>query len=165
MRYRPGMQRFARDVRRQGFTIVELMTALVISGILAGMAVTRSKTTIEQARIAKAIGDIRALQAEIQGYEVAGSALPLNLAEIGRDQLLDPWGRPYVYINFAAVSHGPGVPPGARRDVFLVPINSTFDLYSRGPDGQSQPPLPAGPSQDDIVRGNDGGFIGVARKF
>ncbi len=159
------VQRTAGDLGSRGFTIVELLTGLVITGILAGMAVVRSKSTIEQARIAKAIGDIRALQAEVQGYEVAGSALPLNLAEIGRDQLLDPWGRPYVYLNFEAVAHGHGVPPGARRDVFLVPINSSFDLYSLGPDGVSAPPLPAGPSQDDIVRGNDGGFIGLARKF
>ncbi len=161
----PELQRTARRRNRRGFTIVELMTSLVITSILAGMAIVKSKATIEQAKIAKAIGDIRAIQVEIQAFEVGGQPLPLSLVDVGRAQFLDPWGRPYEYINFDAVSRGGGVPPGARRDVFLVPINSTFDLYSRGPDGQSRPPLPAGPSQDDIVRGNDGGFIGVARKF
>ena len=76
--------------------------------------------------------------------------------------MLDPWGRPYVYNKFPP---GRRVPPGARRDRFLVPINSTFDLYSMGKDGRSNPPLQGGPSRDDIVRGNDGGFIGLATKF
>ena len=58
--------------------------------------------------------------------------------------------------------HAP--PAGARRDRFLVPINSTFDLYSQGKDGNSVPPL-SGPGADDIVRGNDGGFIGLGSRF
>jgi general secretion pathway protein G len=46
-----------------------------------------------------------------------------------------------------------------------VPVNSTFDLYSLGPDGKSSPPFTAAPSQDDIVRANDGGFIGLASDY
>jgi general secretion pathway protein G len=43
-----------------------------------------------------------------------------------------------------------------------VPINSDFDLYSVGRDGQSAPALTARVSHDDVVRANDGGFIGLA---
>ena len=39
-----------------------------------------------------------------------------------------------------------------------------FDLYSQGKDGASVPPL-SGPGGDDIVRGNDGGFIGLGSRF
>ncbi|MFN0180299.1 MAG: hypothetical protein ACKVZ0_15975 [Gemmatimonadales bacterium] len=122
---------------------------------------TKSKAAINAARVTKAIGDIAAIQADIQGYEIAGNSLPAGLVDVDRDQFLDPWGRPYVYLRFSA---GP-VPPGARRDVFMVPINSSFDLYSLGEDGASAPPLTAARSKDDIIRGNDGGFIGLARKF
>lgn len=145
-----------------GFTLVELLATVVILSILATMAVVKSRKAVEQAKIAKAIGDIRTMQAEIQAFEAASQPLPADLAAIGRAAFKDPWGRPYEYLVFDPTKP---VPPGARRDVFMVPINSTFDLYSRGPDGASNPPLGSGPSRDDIVRGNDGGFIGVARKF
>ncbi len=46
-----------------------------------------------------------------------------------------------------------------------MPINSQFDLYSRGRDGASQPPLTAGPSLDDVVLANDGGFVGLAAEY
>ena len=146
-----------------GFTIVELLTVLVVLGLIVANAAPRLQAVIEQARVARAIGDIRAIQADIQGYEAGTQALPASLAVVGRDQLLDPWGRPYVYFDFST-SPGP-VPPGARRDRFLVPINSSFDLYSLGKDGVSAPPLLAAQSHDDVVRGNDGGYIGLGRKF
>jgi general secretion pathway protein G len=31
-----------------------------------------------------------------------------------------------------------------------------------GPDGQSEPPLTAAESKDDIIRANDGGYVGPA---
>ncbi len=58
-----------------------------------------------------------------------------------------------------------GSPPGARKDHFMVPINTDFDLYSMGPDGASVPPLTARASRDDIVRANDGQFVGRASDF
>ncbi|MEW6683930.1 MAG: hypothetical protein AB1451_13595 [Nitrospirota bacterium] len=53
----------------------------------------------------------------------------------------------------------------ARKDQFLVPLNSTYDLYSMGPDGDSKPPLKAKMSQDDIIRANDGQYIGLAADY
>ena len=53
----------------------------------------------------------------------------------------------------------------ARKDHSLVPINTDFDLYSMGPDGRSSPPLTAKASRDDIVRANDGAFVGVAADY
>jgi general secretion pathway protein G len=52
-----------------------------------------------------------------------------------------------------------------RKDKNLVPINSEYDLYSVGPDGDSVPPLTAQPSRDDIVMANDGKFIGLASDY
>jgi general secretion pathway protein G len=53
----------------------------------------------------------------------------------------------------------------ARKDGFLVPINSDFDLYSMGPDRESKPTLSNPVSRDDIIRGADGAFYGLAEKF
>jgi general secretion pathway protein G len=79
---------------------------------------------------------------------------------------MDPWGRPYVYFPFPPSKGKGGAPPaGARKDRFLVPINSRYDLYSTGKDGGSAAPLTAKSSRDDIVVANDGGFVGRASKF
>jgi general secretion pathway protein G len=53
----------------------------------------------------------------------------------------------------------------ARKDKNLVPINSEFDLYSAGRDGDTLPPLVAKPSRDDVVRANDGRFVGLASTY
>jgi general secretion pathway protein G len=61
---------------------------------------------------------------------------------------------------------GGGSPPAQpRKDRFLVPINSDFDLYSMGKDRESVAPLTAKQSHDDIVRANDGAFVGLASEF
>lgn len=60
---------------------------------------------------------------------------------------------------------GAGANGQARKDRNLVPINSDFDLYSMGRDGQSAPPLTAKVSRDDIVRANNGGFVGLASDY
>lgn len=149
---------------RGGFTLVELLTAIVIMGMLAGLGLPKLHEMVEQARVAKAIGDIRALQADLMAFEAGDQPLPVSLAAIGRGGLLDPWGNPYVYNNFS-LSKAKGIPAGARRDRFLVPLNTTFDLYSMGRDGASIPAISNGNGADDIVRANDGGYIGLGRKY
>ena len=52
-----------------------------------------------------------------------------------------------------------------RKDKFLVPINSDFDLYSMGKDGESVPPLTSKKRRDDIIRANDGQYIGLAEGY
>ncbi len=53
----------------------------------------------------------------------------------------------------------------ARKNKSLVPLNTDFDLYSMGPDGKSKPPLTVKVSDDDIIRANDGRFIGIAKDY
>jgi general secretion pathway protein G len=53
----------------------------------------------------------------------------------------------------------------ARKDRFLVPLNDDYDLYSMGKDGTSSPPLTAKVSQDDIIRANNGSYVGLASLF
>ena len=61
---------------------------------------------------------------------------------------------------------GGGGPHGhPRKDRFLVPINTDFDLYSMGRDGQSVAPLTAAKSRDDVVRAANGAYIGLASNF
>lgn len=144
--------------QRRGFTLVELMAVSAIIAAVATLAIPRIHDSIEKARVARAIGDIRAIASDLDAQDT----LPDNLSTIGRSGLLDPWGNNYAYLKFDKTK---GVPTGARRDRFLVPINSGYDLYSMGADGDSKAPLNAKASLDDVIRAMDGGFIGLASRF
>lgn len=136
------------------------MAATALIGLLVAIAVPKYGALIERARVAKAIGDIKTLQTDLLSQD----SLPPSLAAINRHTLLDPWGRPYVYYKFPP-QKGKAPPAGSRKDKFLVPVNSEFDLYSLGKDGASALAFTAKPSHDDVVRANDGGFIGLAKNF
>lgn len=147
-------------VSRRGFTAVELLIALGIFGTLVGIAVPSYMSYLERAKVAKAIGDIRILDSDIQLFRHNNDKLPSSLNDIGKGQLLDPYGNAYVYGNYDLIKPG-----NKRKDQFLVPLNSDYDLYSKGQDGNSAPPLTAQASRDDIVRANDGSYVGLASNY
>lgn len=143
-----------------GMTLLELMFVIAVIGILAATAMPGFRMFQERARAAEAIVHMKAIETEVDGFEATSGRLPFDLAEVDMDTLLDPWGNPYLYTNLAAS------PPGkARKDKFIVPINSDYDLSSMGPDGKSVPPLTAKASRDDIIRGNDGTYYGRASGY
>jgi general secretion pathway protein G len=144
-----------------GMTLLELMFAIAIVGVLAAVAVPTWHARVEKLKIDTAIADIAGIHLAIQRHVAANYIPPADLATIGQAGKLDPWGNPYVYLSFTGLK-GKGQ---MRKDKNLVPINSQYDLYSMGPDGQSVPPLTAKKSRDDIVLANDGGFIGPASDY
>ena len=150
--------------RFRGITLIELLFVLAILGTLAGIAMPVYTNQIEKARIIKAVAEIAIIQREIAAYEgkEADNFLPKTLADIGRGNLLDPWDNPYRYLNFASIKKGTGK---MRKDRFLVPLNTDYDLYSMGKDGITMTPLTAKPSYDDIIRANDGAVIGLASEY
>src|SRR5574337_1020928 len=140
-----------------GTTLLELLLVMAILATLAAVASSVYLRARDKAMNVKAIGDIAVLQKEVLIYRVdRNGALPGTLADIGRGFLRDSWGNPYQYLDLTTAK-GKG---SMRKDRFLVPLNSDFDLYSMGKDGQSKPPLTAKESRDDIIRANDGAFIG-----
>lgn len=148
--------------RNRGITLIELMLVVIIGGILATVAAGSYSRYIQQARNSRAIADLAELKLLIDKYRLNNNdGLPLTLNEAGAGGRTDPWGNAYAYLNFATVK-GVGK---MRKDRNLVPINSEFDLYSKGPDGQSVAPLTAKSSQDDIIVANNGGFIGKASEY
>ena len=97
----------------------------------------------------------------IQRYYSVYYRVPPDLSAIGWDTVLDPWGNPYRYLSFEGLK-GKGQ---MRKDKNLVPINTQYDLYSMGADGQSVPPLTAKVSHDDVILANDGSYIGLASAY
>ena len=147
--------------RHLGLTVVELTVALLIAALMVTLALPAYQNYRERARIDQAKRDIAVMSALIANHYNDANAYPDSLNDVGLGGMLDPWGNPYGYLNLGdKKGHGQ-----ARKDHSLVPINTDFDLYSMGPDGKSSPPLTAKASRDDIVRANNGAFIGVAADY
>ena len=147
--------------RLRGLTVVELAVALCMLAVVASIAWPVYQNFSERARVDQAKRDIMAISSIIANHFQDAQAYPDSLADVGLGGQRDPWGNPYGYLNLGqrnARGH-------ARKDHSLVPINTDFDLYSMGPDGRSAPPLTARHSRDDIVRANNGAFVGVASDY
>lgn len=121
----------------RGFTLIEILVVVVISGIIAAFVVPKFFDKPGEARQVKARSDIQSLATALNMYRLDNFAYPSTnqglealvtkpggLPEARNwkaggyvDRLpTDPWGRAYVYLC-----------PGQRGD---------FDLYSLGADGQ-----------------------------
>ena len=149
------------SARAEGLTLIELLLVMAISAVLLGIAIPSYQEYIRRTEIAEAVIQLQKISLSIENYHLSRRAYPSSLADIGMDNVLDPWGSPYQYLNLRNVT-GKGA---MRKDRNLVPINTDYDLYSMGPDGRSVPPLTAKDSRDDIVRAGDGSFFGIAEQF
>jgi general secretion pathway protein G len=148
-------------LREHAFSIIEILLVVAVIGTLAAIAIPGLYAAVDYVRVQRAIADIKALELDVNTFQLTHGRLPDSLSEVRSDTVTDPWGNPYVYTNLTAIN-GKGK---ARKDRFLNPLNSDFDLYSTGEDGKSSTPLTAKASRDDIVRANDGGFVGIASDF
>lgn len=157
----PG--RIGRARGSSGFTLLEVMLVILILGLLSAIAVPNLLRVLADVRVKRAMADLRTLESEIALYTADYGHLPDALGDLDQGRMLDPWGNPYQYLRIAGVAN----PQRGkwRKDQYLVPLNSDYDLYSMGPDGQSKPPLTAAASQDDIVRAGNGSFVGVATDY
>jgi general secretion pathway protein G len=145
----------------RGFTFIEIALVIAILAVVATIAMPRYSDYRDRVRIAQAVTDIKEIEANLQHYYADNRRYPDDLSVIGMAGKLDPWGNPYQYTDLADIK-GKGK---ARKDKNLVPINSDFDLWSMGKDGQSVMPLTAKASRDDVIRAADGRFVGLASDF
>ena len=152
-----------RRNRGQGYTLLELMFAVAVVGLLAAIAVPSYARILEQQKVQQGERDLRLLGLRIENYRTAHGVPPDNLSQLNMTLPKDPWGHDYQYLNFNA--NIPGINGKIRKDHNLHPLNSEFDLYSMGADGDSQSPLTARASRDDIIWARDGDFVGLAADF
>ena len=123
--------------RQHGFTLIEIMVVVVILGLLAALVVPQVMGRPDQAKVAAAQNDVRAISAALDMYKLDNQTYPST--QQGLEALVkkpsgspaakhwnpdgylkklpvDPWGNPYLYL--APGSKGP------------------YDLYSSGADGK-----------------------------
>lgn len=122
--------------RQRGFTLIEIMVVIVILGVLAALVVPKVMSRPDEARAVAARQDIASLMQALKLYRLDNRRYPsteqgLN-ALVNKPTLapipdgwksggyverlpLDPWGKPYQYLN-----------PGLRAEI---------DVFSFGADG------------------------------
>src|SRR5262245_49186051 len=118
--------------RQRGVTLLELMVVAAIVVVLSMFAVPAFNNYVQRPRTARAIGDIGTISLQLYRWQLNTRSFPATLADAGIT-LTDPWGQPYEYMPVE------GTPQNQlRKDHNLHPINTDFDLYSIGPDGNTQ---------------------------
>lgn len=134
------------------------MITVAIAAILASVAIPGYQAVMNKSRTAEARRELMAISMAMERYYTRNGRFPADLTEITNRP--DPWGNAYAYLNMEGASVGQ-----KRKDKSLHPLNSDYDLYSMGPDGQSATPLTARASRDDVIRANNGSFFGVAEDY
>ncbi len=147
--------------RIDAFTFIELIIIVTIIGILCGIAAPIYADFKYRAQIVTATAIIREVEAGINIYKYRSGTYPLTLSDAMIATPLDPWGNPYQYLS----SRDPAWQANQRLDRHMRPLNSDFDLYSKGADGRSAPALTHPLSRDDVVRAGNGSFVGLGADF
>ena len=134
--------------RTRGFTLIELLIVIAIIGILVSLVTAGAQTARRRGAVTKAKATIAALETAIAMYNGdfgkypesdntnlvkalsedpgdpawQGPYMDFKQDELDGEELVDPWGKPYVYVSINGGS------PEHRQH--------SYDLYSLGPNGQ-----------------------------
>ena len=137
------------------------MLAVAVLALIASVAVPVYRGYVLEAQVGQAVEEIRQIELILKDAALDGG-LPATLADVGISGMSDPWGQPYQYLPLAGY---PANKNDARKDKDEKPINSDFDLYSAGADGQTAKSLQSKKTDDDVFRGKNGGFVGLGRDY
>jgi type II secretory pathway pseudopilin PulG len=138
--------------------MVELIVVTAIIGVLTFQVVYSVRDFMDRTKTSRAAVEIRAMEKDIFSFNTEKGRYPDSEPEFralpGMGALKDPWGNDYVYVwPPVRVAYGP-------------PINTDFDLYSKGLNIVADPVSIVDPiSEDDVIRANDGSFVGTAKFF
>ena len=141
-----------------------MLVVVAIISILVSIAIPAYETYQDERNFVQARQDLLAIQKSIDLYYIQNNEFPKSLSDIDMQDVRDPWGASYYYVNVATYDKKLS-PEKVRRDKKLKPVNSDYDLYSAGKDGLTKPPFSAKISWDDIVRCNNGQYLGYAKDY
>ncbi|MEO1034977.1 MAG: prepilin-type N-terminal cleavage/methylation domain-containing protein [Pseudomonadota bacterium] len=147
---------------QRGFTLMELMIVVALVALLGSFALPAYTGYIDNARVGKAIQDMGRISLELQKFQTENDgALPESLEQLGLGDMRDPWGKQYIYLAMTPeMKKGP-----KRKGPTNQPLNTDFDLVSRGADGKSSKKILNGQAHDDVIRAYNGSYLGLAEEL
>jgi general secretion pathway protein G len=130
--------------------------------MLMAVAIPGYSSYIDRTKVSAAIADVAVISLSVDKFKLAyDGELPESLDDIDQAWRQDPWGRAYEYL----VLEGANGNGDSRKDKSLNPLNTDFDLYSKGKDGETISSLVPKVSHDDVIRAANGSFVGLAEDF
>ena len=150
--------------RLAGFSIIEVLIVVAIIGLLLSIASPAYENYVDRRNYASTTQSLLAIQTAIDRFYVENNRFPESLEDVDLGNLTDAWGTPFYYLDMATYNRKTS-DAKVRRDKKLKPVNSDYDLYSAGKDRKTRAPFTAQESRDDIVRCNNGRFIGYASEY
>jgi general secretion pathway protein G len=146
-----------------GMTMVELIVVAVLISILTLIGLPALTHVKLVAKNARAMRELREIEKSVIAYAIdRGGSYPASLADVGHDGDRDPWGNPYQYSPVLSRTNLFGSLINERPE---DPDQPSFDLFSKGADGQSADSIDVPQSDDDIFRAGDGAFIGTKTAY
>jgi general secretion pathway protein G len=160
--------------KRRAFTLIELLTVLVIVAALTALVAGAARRAVEVGRIARARSDLAAITLALESYRRVYGDYPQTDDGTRLVQSLlgqfSPTGIPLqdrpllesdrFNTGGGADSSSALIDPWGRPYVYLYKVppdswtNPAFVLYSVGPDGRDTPASPAGDESDPTLPGN-----------
>jgi general secretion pathway protein G len=122
---------------KAGFTLVEVMVAVVIIGLLATVVMINVLPALDRAKTEKARADIATLEQAIETYRLENQTFPVT--EQGLDALTKaPPGlaHPENYRPGGYIKRLPEDPWGKAYQYATPGRTGAFDVYSLGADGK-----------------------------
>ncbi|OGB84250.1 hypothetical protein A3F66_06475 [candidate division TM6 bacterium RIFCSPHIGHO2_12_FULL_32_22] len=125
---------------RQGFTLIELIIAIAILGILSAIIVPNYLSYRKNANISAAENTIKVLKQGINAYYLKSGEYPNQLEDIVRRPASltgKKWGGPYIGEDEAE----PTIPLDSWGNVYVYKLNPKgtkppYQLYSWGENGE-----------------------------
>ena len=158
-------RRFIRNSCNKGFTLIEIMIVIAIIGTLSAIALPNYLRYKNKARIAVAVTDIRMIEKQIALFAFDNNGqLPNNLSDLPNiGTVKDPWGNPYQYLRIdGGAKNAQGE---CRRNMSDNPVNTDYDLFSMGKDGEYKKSFKDKTSRDDVVRAYEGRYVGLVSEL
>lgn len=149
------------NTRNQGFTLIELMITIGIISIIAAIAIPSYADFIRKGKEADAMTIVRNIEGDVEAFFAKNNYFP-EYDELYTSKPLDPWGQPMVYLPLDGYPAHLGF---ARVDQSMTPLNSDYDIYSIGDDALTNKVISSEAASDDLVRANNGSFVGRGKEY
>lgn len=83
----------------KGFTLIEVIVTTAIIAVVSLISTSAYTGYIDTTKNSQAANQIRTLSLIIDDYALENGEYPESLRDIGNENIKDPWGNPYVYLN------------------------------------------------------------------